>query len=237
MAQISFIKVLFTFPIIFYQNCIEPQGADCYTHLWNYNNKVVNCQGKWFMGQFGGSYEKVTLQLNYPQGRTMRFNFTMGKFNSWDYEPFYVIIDDVQVDSFTYGPFEGTPTSNLGFIILESKSYKFIQPNGKTSTKITLQSNLDQSLNDESWGFRDVCIEILDPCVDFFSECDYQGSKFSICSSNQTLLSKNVPFFIKSISLYDGIIVKFKDWGELKIYTESQNCLPNYNFPKYKKPE
>ncbi|CAD8079742.1 unnamed protein product [Paramecium primaurelia] len=233
MAQISFIKVFFTFPIIFYQNCIEPQGADCYTHLWNYNNKVVNCQGKWFMGQFGGSYEKVTLLLNYPQGRTMRFNFTMGKFNSWDYEPFYVIIDDVQVDSFTYGPFEGTPTSNLGFIILDQMVrpalrlfYKVIQ------IKVLMMNHGDLEMFALKFQIL-VWISLANVII--------KVQNFSICSGNQTLLSKNVPFFIKSISLYDGMIVKFKDskyfGGELQIYTQSQNCLPNYNFPKYKKPE
>ncbi|CAD8172242.1 unnamed protein product [Paramecium octaurelia] len=241
MARISFIKVLFTYPIIFYQNCVEPYGQDCKTHLWNLQNRVVPCEGQWFMGQFGGSSDKLILQLHYPQEKKMRFNFTMGKFNSWDYEPFIVQIDDLTVDSFTYGPFIGTITSNLGYIILDPKSYKFIQDASRSSTKISLYSNLDQGLNDESWGFRDVRIEILDPCVDFFSECDFQGEKFSVCAGNQTLFSKNVPFVIKSISFQPGIILKLKDskyfGGDTQTYSSNQNCIPDYIFPKYKKPE
>ena len=39
----------------------------------------------------------------------------------------------------------------------------------------------------ESWGFRNVILKAIIPCVYFYSECDYQGSKFEICYGEKVI--------------------------------------------------
>ena len=39
-------------------------------------------------------------------------------------------------------------------------------------------------LNLVFWGMRSVYLKVLDPCFDFFSQCNYKGTLWGICVEN-----------------------------------------------------
>ncbi|CAD8117454.1 unnamed protein product [Paramecium sonneborni] len=241
MIGISLIKILFLYRAPIYQSCFDPLGSDCLNNGWSISNRIDTCAGIKYIGRFG---ERVPLTQTFlcPQGLQMKFSFTIGMFDSWDLqENFFVYCDNVLIDTFKYTP---AHSSHLCFDSvyredIVQKSFRFQSPLGKNSLTLKLQDDLDESINNESWGIRNVLLEVFEPCVDFFSECNYQGEFWRICAGNQTSLSKNLPLQIKSIIILKGIIVKLKDakyfGGNMQTYTTDQPCLNDFNFPKYQK--
>ncbi|CAD8177850.1 unnamed protein product [Paramecium octaurelia] len=239
MPGVSFIKILFFYPILFYQNCIDAQSGDCFNNDWS--NRVDGCAGMLFKGRFSRS-EQISLEFNNNiLGLKFRFTFTIGKFDSWDHDDDYlqVLANDVVLDTLRYGAYQG---SGLCFEpkyseLFEQKQYIFYSPIGRKSLKLTLQGHFDEDVDNESWGARAFTLEILEPCVEFYSDCNFQGDVWRICNGNQTSQIRDIPFEIKSILIVNGIQVKMRDpkyhGGQTQTYTSSQYCLSSYQFPKY----
>ncbi|CAD8211601.1 unnamed protein product [Paramecium octaurelia] len=239
MPGVSFIKILFFYPILFYQNCIDAQSGDCFNNDWS--NRVVGCAGMLFKGQFSCS-EQISLEFNNNiLGLKFHFSFTIGKFDSWDAgsDSLQVLANNAVLDTFTYRPNEGTTMCFNSFYpdMFQSKSYIFYLPQGTKTLKLTLQGHFDENADNESWGARGFTLEILEPCVEFYSDCNFQGDVWRICNGNQTSQVRNIPFEIKSILIVNGIQVKIRDpryhGGQTQTYTSSQYCLSSYQFPKY----
>ncbi|CAD8061884.1 unnamed protein product [Paramecium sonneborni] len=238
MLGISFIKIMF--PMFLIENCIEPQGVDCYNSGWSIPNKVVNCAGKLFLGPFG---QMTTLSKEFycPPGTYLKLSFTSGIFDSWDHEYLYVQVDDEIIDKSKYFCFDGKYIcrNTIWQDQLVEKAITFVSKLGKNKIKISIYDKLDHPLDDESWGIRDIRLEIGYPCVDFFSECNFQGDQWKICSGNHTTPTRQIPFQIKSIVIMSGIVVKLKNpkyiGGETQTYTSNQTCMLDYNFPRYQK--
>ncbi|CAD8100639.1 unnamed protein product [Paramecium primaurelia] len=239
MVGISFIKILFMHPFLLYEGCVQNPGDDCINNGWTNGNRVIECEGKLFIGDFTGGY-KVSKIFPCPPERKLIFSFTVAKFDSWDQESVFVYAEDVLVGQITYSPFEGTQICGGSYFpdLVEQKTFQFQSPIGQNSFKLQLEDNL-QSYDQESWGFREIRLQILNPCVDFYSECDFLGDMWRICAGNQTLFAKFVPFKIKSINILKGIRVQMKDsryyGGTLQTYDQNQTCLDDFNFPKYQK--
>ncbi|CAK88837.1 unnamed protein product (macronuclear) [Paramecium tetraurelia] len=239
MPEVSFIKILFLYPILFYQNCMDAQSGDCYNNDWS--NRVADCAGTLFKGRFSCS-EQISLQFNNNiLGLKFRFNFTGVKLDSWDagYDYLQVLVNDVVIDTVSYAANLGTNMCfNSGYQdMFYSKSYNFNLPQGKTSLKLTLQGHFDEDVDNEAWGAKRFTLEIFQPCVEFYSDCNFQGEVWRICNGNQTSQVRNIPFEIKSILIVNGIQVKMRDpkyhGGQTQTYTSSQYCLSSYQFPKY----
>ncbi|CAD8077782.1 unnamed protein product [Paramecium primaurelia] len=226
-------------PFLLYEGCKQIPGADCSNNGWTNANKVIECQGKFYIGDFTGGYQ-IWKIFPCPPERKLIFSFTIAKFDSWDLEGVSVYRDDLLVGSIAYTAYQGEYVCALSFFpdLTEKKTFSFQSPVGKNSFKLLLEDNL-QSYDDESWGFRDIKLQILNPCVDFYSECNFLGDMWRICAGNQTLFAKFVPFKIKSINILKGIRVQMKDkrfkGGILQTYTQNQTCLDDFNFPKYEK--
>ncbi|CAD8145206.1 unnamed protein product [Paramecium octaurelia] len=240
MAKISLLKILFLHPILIYKSCIQPDDVSCYNNNWIY--QVEWCGDKLYIGRFGQSTKISKLFTNNNEGRIIKFSFTLGRFDSWDAGEYLLIaLDNTYVVTNRVILSQG---SNLCFNswldVVEQISYEFQLPLGKESFLLSLQSNLNDPIYDESWGIRNVIIQLLDPCVTFFSECNFQGQKWIICSGNQTSASRQLPFPIKSIKIIEGLVVQIKDpnyyGGVLQMYTSDQTCLIGFHFPKYEQP-
>ncbi|CAK64887.1 unnamed protein product (macronuclear) [Paramecium tetraurelia] len=257
MAKISLLKVLFLHPILIYKSCLQPDDASCYNNNWI--QQVEWCGDKLYIGRFGQSTRISKLFTNNNEGRLMKFSFTLGRFDSWDGgEFFWITLDNKLVVTTSVILSQG---SNLCFNswldVVEQITCQFQLPLGKQSFVISLQSNLNDPIYDgiyfkkiiESWGIRNVILQVLDPCVTFFSECNFEGQKWNICTGNQTSPSRQLPFPIKSIKITEGIVVQLKDpnyyGGVLQSYTSDQACLTGFHvfynyysqkFPKYEQP-
>ncbi|CAD8196284.1 unnamed protein product [Paramecium pentaurelia] len=236
MVLISFIKILFLNLILLNQDCVELPGADCLNNGWTNAHKVVSCQGITYMGQFTGG-RRISKTFWCPSENLMRLSFTIAKFDSWDGESVFVYKDNVLIGKITYSPYDGTYMCLISHYpdLMEKKSYQFMLPKGQNQANFQLVDNLEAD-NEESWGIRDITLQVVDPCVNFYSECNFQGDLWKICSGNQTSLSKYVPFKIKSIFILDGIIVQMKDQnyqgGIHQTFTSNQTCLDDFNVIK-----
>ncbi|CAD8139901.1 unnamed protein product [Paramecium octaurelia] len=238
MSNVSFIKILFFYPTLYYQNCMDAQSGDCFNNDWS--NRVTNCAGNLFKGRFSHS-DQISFQFNNILGLKFRFSFMVGKFDSWDPGDNYlqVLLDDAVIDTFTYGPYQGTSKCfNSDYPeYYDSKSYVFNLPIGRNSLKLTLKGSFDEDIDNESWGAKKFTLEILEPCVEFYSDCNFQGDVWRICNGNQTSQVRNIPFEFKSILIVNGIQVKLRDpkyhGGQTQTYTSNQYCLSSYQFPKY----
>ncbi|CAD8099507.1 unnamed protein product [Paramecium primaurelia] len=239
MILVSFIKIIFPLPFLLYKDCVQIPGSDCIDNSWTNAHEVVECQGINYMGSFTGG-RKISRTYWCPSEKQIKFSFTLAKFDSWDNESVFVYKDNVLIDNISYGPYEGTPMCVLSYFpdLMVKKLYQFMLSKGQNYVKFELVDNL-QAISEESWGIRDIKIEVLEPCVDFYSECNFQGDLWKICSGNQTTFAKFVPFKIKSIYILNGITVQLRDskyhGGILQIYTSNQTCLDDFHFPKYEK--
>ncbi|CAD8209892.1 unnamed protein product [Paramecium octaurelia] len=76
--------------------------------------------------------------------------------------------------------------------------------------------------------------------VIFYSQCNYQGSSYTLNKGEHLGSTQQIPFEIKSINICPDIVVQFRDpkyqGGEVKMYQTSQSCLSSFQFPKYRKP-
>ncbi|CAD8162612.1 unnamed protein product [Paramecium octaurelia] len=238
MPGVSFIKILFLYPTLYYQNCMDAQSSDCFNNDWS--NWVADCAGTLFKGRFSHS-DQISLQFNNILGLKFSFSFMVGKFDSWDpgEDQLQVLVDDAVIDTFTYGPYYGTYMcfNSTYPEYFDSKSYVFNLPIGRKSLKLTLKGSFNEGVDNESWGAKKFTLEILEPCVEFYSDCNFQGDIWRICNGNQTSQVRNIPFEIKSILIVNGIQVKMRDpkynGGQTQTYTSSQYCLSSYQFPKY----
>ncbi|CAD8158472.1 unnamed protein product [Paramecium pentaurelia] len=239
MVGVSFIKILFMHPILLYEGCKQHPGADCISNGWTNGNRVFDCAGTLYIGDYTGG-QQVSKTFSCLPDRKLIFSFTIAKFDSWDWEFVSVYRDNLLLGQISYGPYQGEQVCRLSYFpeIFEKKSFSFSSPIGKNSFQLLLEDNL-QAHDEESWGFRDIKLQILNPCVDFYSECNFQGDLWRICAGNQTLFAKFVPFKIKSINILKGIRVQMKDnrfkGGNLQTYSSNQTCLDDFNFPKYQK--
>ncbi|CAD8196272.1 unnamed protein product [Paramecium pentaurelia] len=240
MVRVSFIKILFMHPFLLYEGCVQNPGADCINIGWTNGNRIVECAGKYYVGDFTGG-QKVSQIFPCPPERKLILSFTIAKFDSWDQESVFIYVDNELIGKITYSPFEGSQICLNSFYpdLMEKKSYQFVSPIGQNSFKLLFDDNL-QSFDIESWGFRDIRLQILNPCVDFYSECNFLGDMWRICAGNQTLFVKFVPFKIKSINILQGISVQMKDsrynGGTLQTYNSNQTCLDDFNVIYYHKP-
>ncbi|CAK58820.1 unnamed protein product (macronuclear) [Paramecium tetraurelia] len=76
--------------------------------------------------------------------------------------------------------------------------------------------------------------------VIFYSQCNYQGTAFTVKQGYHLQSTNQIPFEFKSIILCPNIIVKFRDpkydGGGINEFSFSQSCFDNYQFPKYRQP-
>ncbi|CAD8153432.1 unnamed protein product [Paramecium octaurelia] len=236
MPGVSFIKILFFYPILFYQNCMDTRSGDCYNNDWSSN--VVDCAGNIVIGRFTAN-EKISKQFSNIIGGKFGFNFTIVKFDSWDFvDTVTVFADEIELGKFYYNAGDGVDMCFAFYQeLFDSKAYQFRLPEGRNSLKLTLQGHFDEPLTNEGWGAKRFTLEILQPCVEFYSDCNFQGEAWRICSGNQTSQARKIPFEIKSILIANGIQVKMRDpkyhGGQTQTYTSSQYCLSSYQFPKY----
>ncbi|CAK64780.1 unnamed protein product (macronuclear) [Paramecium tetraurelia] len=238
MPGVSFIKVLFLYPIFYYQNCMDAQSGDCFNNDWS--NQVAECAGILFKGRFCCE-DQISLQINNIVGLKFRFGFTIVKIDSWDpgVDNIKVIAEDEVLDTLSFGPYEGTSMCfNTDYQdLFASYSYMFNLPQGKNSLKITLKGYFNEKVENESWGAKRFTLEMFIPCVEFYSECNFQGQAWRICNGYQTSQVRDIPFEIKSIIIANGIQVKMRNpkynSGQTQTFTSSQQCLSSYQFPKY----
>ncbi|CAK91398.1 unnamed protein product (macronuclear) [Paramecium tetraurelia] len=237
MPKVSFIKIVFFYPILVYQNCMDTRSADCYNNDWS--NKVGDCAGNIFLGPFTLN-ETISRQFDNVRGARFGFNFTIAKIDSWDPNDFLIVFaDEIEIGKFWYTPADGVDMCYVQYLdLFAEKQIKFNFPEGRSSMKITLDGNFDEPLSNEGWGAKRFILQILQPCVAFYSDCNFQGEVWTICSGNQTNHARDIPFEFKSILIENGIQVKMRDpryyGGQTQTYTSSQYCLSSYQFPKYK---
>ncbi|CAK66566.1 unnamed protein product (macronuclear) [Paramecium tetraurelia] len=240
MTMISFIKILFIEPLLIYKGCVEPTGSECINNGWTNGNYVTECQGINYIGAFTGGH-RITKTFWSPSQKLMKLSFTLAKFDSWDYESVFIYKDGQEIDRITHGPFEGINVcQNLYPDLLDYRSYFYQLPQGQNYITFSLVDNL-QADDIESWGIRDIKLQLINHCIDFYSECNYQGQLWRVCQGNQTTSIRQIPFKIKSIYiLVSGVQVQIKDpqfkGGIKQTYTTDQTCLDDYHFPKYEQP-
>ncbi|CAD8130531.1 unnamed protein product [Paramecium sonneborni] len=243
MLGISFIKILF--PIFLIENCIEPQGSDCYNNGWSIPNKVVNCAGKLYLGPFG---QRTTISKEFycPPGTYLKLSFTSGIFDSWDREYLYVEVDDEIIDKSKCFCFDGKYIcrNTIWQYQLVEKTITIVSKLGKNKIKISIYDNLDNPLDDgNNNGELEIQGQRLDIHVLIFLVSAIFKVINGICSGNNTTPTRQIPFQIKSILIIilimSGIVVKLRDpkymGGETQTYTSNQTCMLDYNFPRYQK--
>ncbi|CAD8196282.1 unnamed protein product [Paramecium pentaurelia] len=88
---------------------------------------------------------------------------------------------------------------------------------------------INSNLNDNNCKF-----------VQFYSQCNYQGTVYQIKQGESLDRPIKIPFEIKSISICPNILVKLADpsffWGGNEVFSSSQTCLDSYKFPSYRTP-
>jgi hypothetical protein len=76
--------------------------------------------------------------------------------------------------------------------------------------------------------------EPVEDCVEFYSECNFEGKKFEICRDTPSFSNAKINQAIQSIKIPPGVIVDgFKDEqyrGGKVTFTESQKCIIEYDF-------
>ncbi|CAD8187995.1 unnamed protein product [Paramecium pentaurelia] len=244
--MISFLKIIFL-NSIFYQNCHTNLESDCRYQEFNVQgittSTVVKCGSdskNIYMGPFGeGSIVTKTFS-NIPPNIQIELKFKIAKIDSWDSETLTIWLNDQQLEHYSFTSHQGTHICQLSeyedLIIQIAKTFQ------TTTRGLTLKfkDTLDQASTDESWGLGDVFLRVINPCVNFYSECNYQGEIFTICKGGQVIQQRNIPFEIKSISFDPSIMIKIKDpnyyGGVLKDITTSEPCLDSYKFPKQVQP-
>ncbi|CAD8210952.1 unnamed protein product [Paramecium octaurelia] len=235
--MISFIKILFIEPLLIYKGCVESTGSECSNNGWTNGNQVTQCQGINYMGSYTGGH-RIQKRFWCPSDKKMKLSFTLAKFDSWDEESVFIYQDGQLIDKITHAPFDGSNLCQLWFPdVLDYRSYNFQLSKGQNYVTFSLVDNL-QTESEESWGIRDIKLQVVSPCIDFYSECNYQGDLWKVCQGNQTISARYIPFKIKSIyMLVSGVEVQFKDphfkGGIKQTYTTDQTCLDDYHFPKY----
>ncbi|CAD8098262.1 unnamed protein product [Paramecium sonneborni] len=246
----SFVKIFFLNSIV-YQNCITDDEQDCkytdFSVVGSSGSTLARCGSgpkSLYMGPYGLKTSVTLTITNFPPNNQMELQIGIWKIDSWDGEVFEIYANDIQIDSIIQIASLGVSTCrNLWEDICQSFSVK-CQMNG-TDLTIKLKDNFDQSLWDESWGFRDFILKLSVPCVNFYSECNYSGKLFQICKGEQTKRVTRIPYEIKSVLMAPNIIVKIKDpnyyGGVLQQFSTSQSCIESYKilynnknqFPKY----
>ncbi|CAD8213562.1 unnamed protein product [Paramecium pentaurelia] len=226
MVGVSFIKILFMHPFLLDEGCKQIPGTDCSNNGWTNANKVIECQGKLYIGDFTGSYQIWKIFPCPPErnqySRLLQLNLILGIWKVYLFIEMIYLLAQLLILLIKENMF----AHYLFFLIqLKRKLFHF----NRQLERIVLKS----------WGFRDIKLQILIPCVDFYSECNFLGDMWRICAGNQTLFAKFVPFKIKSINILKGKRVQMKDkrfkGGILQTYTQNQTCLYDFNFPKYEK--
>ncbi|CAD8117272.1 unnamed protein product [Paramecium primaurelia] len=244
---ISFLKILFLKSII-YENCLTDDVADCrYTdfQIVGTNDATLDRCGSQpknlFMGPYGFKTQVTKTFTNVPPNNLIELQVGIWKLDSWDKEGFEIYANEVQIENLILNYDDGTMICRTEFWqdLLQPLSLKF-QITG-TDLTIKLKDNLNsnswfEDLNDESWGFRDIILRLAVTCVNFYSECNYNGMLLQICQGEQKKLQNQIPFEIKSILMGPGIIVKLKGpnyfEGVLQEFSSSWTCLNSFQFPK-----
>ncbi|CAD8095513.1 unnamed protein product [Paramecium primaurelia] len=243
---ISFIRIVFLKSIL-YQNCITDNTADC--RYWEFSiegmssSTIDRCSSQpknLYMGPYGEKTKVSKTFTNLQPNKQLEFSISIWKFDSWDSEGVEITANNLLLKNAIFTDRQGTKICRNGEFedLFQPLKFKF-QTTG-TALTISLKDNFDQSSWDESWGFRDFIIEVIVPCVKFYSECNYTGTVFQICQGDNPKKQTSIPYEIKSILMDPGIIVKIKGpnyfSGVLQVYTNSQLCLNGFKFPKYINP-
>ncbi|CAD8189188.1 unnamed protein product [Paramecium pentaurelia] len=250
---ISFLKIIFLNSII-YQNCLTNIEEDCkytdFSIVGTSNATTDRCGSddyNLYMGAYGFQSTVSKTFPRIPPNHGLELQVGIWKLDSWDSEGFEIWANDQLIENLIYtGPKGNTICRNEIFqdqfthlklkfqITEEDLTIKF-------KDKLNTMA-IESDLWDESWGFRDMILRLSIPCVNFYSECNYQGTLFQICKGEQTKQQDDIPFEIKSIFMGPNIIVQFKDpnyfGGNLQEFTSSEPCLDSYSQSKtYKFPK
>ncbi|CAD8165540.1 unnamed protein product [Paramecium pentaurelia] len=147
------------------------------TDSWFMNNlhggPISNCNGQDLFGGHGvfGATTFLSLNLQLPPHYSVRISLTLWKIDSWDAEIFQLIYDDnVYRNSFCGSG--GKSYKELSVPLIFTIESHFSQ-----SLVLIMTSNLNEDPYNESWGFRDFIIEILQCpegclfCQDYISDC------------------------------------------------------------------
>ncbi|CAD8090583.1 unnamed protein product [Paramecium sonneborni] len=238
LGSISFIQILFLQPTILYQTCNDQNRNECENHGWSLPGEVFDCSGNLIIGNFGGT-KIVEKTFDLPPHKFIKFSVTIYKLDSWDMESFEISVNNELVYTISQGNSDGSRNlckhpSYIDNTIYYEKIMTF--PNDVFELVIKFQSHLDQDVDDESWGFRDFRLQIFTPCVNFYTECNYQGEMIQICQGDQTIYQQKIPFEIRSFRTNSKTIVKIRgsqfSSGNTQQYTSSQPCLDSFKFPK-----
>ncbi|CAD8071110.1 unnamed protein product [Paramecium sonneborni] len=243
---ITFLKVLFLNTIL-YENCRTDQIQDCrYTDflITGATSSTIDRCGSGsqslYLGPYGFKTTVTKTFTNLTPKSNLQLSVGIWKFDTWDGEGVQIWANDVLLGNIIIGHDDGTRLcrTNVDNDLLVHVTKQFqVQ---ETSLTIKFVDDLNEPLNNESWGFRDLIIQIFIPCINLYSECNYQGNLYQICKGEQLQSSKNIPFEIKSIQLSPNTQIKLKSphyFGGNQIeFTTSQPCLDSFKFPKYMKP-
>lgn len=126
--------------------------------------------------KFGQRMELTKRFYVLPTHSSVKISFKLLVLDSWDMEKFEVWVDNVLKFSKAYSYLTpDLPPSACGWeYYKEMMEVINIEINPHTAATLTIQmvDNLDQTLDDESWGIKDFKVYIVNSCTDGCLTCD-----------------------------------------------------------------